>query len=305
MNQTTIQRVVTCSGIGLHSGNKVYLALRPAPANTGIIFDIHTPDGIRRVSPAPKAVMTTALATTLGASGATVSTVEHLLASVLGLGIDNLIVSVEGGEIPIMDGSASAFIALFAEAGVRELPAPRKVMRISRPLETRDGNKYIRALPYAGFRVDYTIDFPHPVIGRQHFSMEVTPETFARVANARTFGFFKDVEYLHSHGLARGGSLESVIVLDDNGVMNPEGLRYADEFVRHKVLDFIGDMAMLGLPIQGQFEICCSGHQLNNTFLRKAEDERVLQLIDLSLEEAQTRKAREKRPAYEGSLALA
>ena len=299
MNQTTIQRVVTCSGIGLHSGNKVYLALRPASANTGIIFDIHTPDGIRRVSPAPKAVATTVLATTLGSNGATVSTVEHLLASVLGLGIDNLIISVEGGEIPIMDGSAAAFLELFAEAGIRELPAPRKVMRISRPLELRDGEKYIRALPYAGFRVDCTIDFPHPTIGRERFSMEVTPE------NARTFGFFKDVEYLHSHGLARGGSLESVVVLDDNGVMNPEGLRYKDEFVRHKVLDFIGDMAMLGMPIQGQFEICCSGHQLNNAFLRKAESERALQLIDLSLEEAQNRKTREKRPAYEGSLALA
>ncbi len=305
MNQTTIQRVVTWSGIGLHSGNKVYLALRPASANTGIIFDIHTPDGIRRVSPAPKAVATTVLATTLGSNGATVSTVEHLLASVLGLGIDNLIISVEGGEIPIMDGSAAAFLELFAEAGIRELPAPRKVMRISRPLELRDGEKYIRALPYAGFRVDCTIDFPHPTIGRERFSMEVTPENFTRVANARTFGFFKDVEYLHSHGLARGGSLESVVVLDDNGVMNPEGLRYKDEFVRHKVLDFIGDMAMLGMPIQGQFEICCSGHQLNNAFLRKAESERALQLIDLSLEEAQNRKTREKRPAYEGSLALA
>ena len=141
MNQTTIQRVVTCSGIGLHSGNKVYLALRPASANTGIIFDIHTPDGIRRVSPAPKAVATTVLATTLGSNGATVSTVEHLLASVLGLGIDNLIISVEGGEIPIMDGSAAAFLELFAEAGIRELPAPRKVMRISRPLELRDGDR--------------------------------------------------------------------------------------------------------------------------------------------------------------------
>ena len=180
MNQTTIQRVVTCSGIGLHSGNKVYLALRPASANTGIIFDIHTPDGIRRVSPAPKAVATTVLATTLGSNGATVSTVEHLLASVLGLGIDNLIISVEGGEIPIMDGSAAAFLELFAEAGIRELPAPRKVMRISRPLELRDGEKYIRALPYAGFRVDCTIDFPHPTIGRERFSMEVTPENFTR-----------------------------------------------------------------------------------------------------------------------------
>ncbi|HIW79148.1 MAG TPA: UDP-3-O-acyl-N-acetylglucosamine deacetylase [Candidatus Bilophila faecipullorum] len=305
MNQTTIQRVVTCSGIGLHSGKKVYLALRPASANTGIIFDIHTQDGIRRVSPTPKAVMTTALATTLGTADATVSTVEHLLASVLGLGIDNLIVSVEGGEIPIMDGSAAAFVKLFAEAGIRRLNAPRKVMRVSRPTELHDGIKHIRALPYAGFRVDYTIDFPHPAIGRQQMSMEVTPETFARVANARTFGFFKDVEYLHSHGLARGGSLESVVVLDDKGVMNPEGLRYRDEFVRHKVLDFIGDMAMLGLPIQGHFDVCCSGHQLNNAFLRKAEEERVLQLIDLSLEEARTRKPREKVPAYEGSLALA
>ena len=299
MNQTTIQRVVTCSGIGLHSGKKVYLALRPASANTGIIFDIHTQDGIRRVSPTPKAVMTTALATTLGTADATVSTVEHLLASVLGLGIDNLIVS------PIMDGSAAAFVKLFAEAGIRRLNAPRKVMRVSRPTELHDGIKHIRALPYAGFRVDYTIDFPHPAIGRQQMSMEVTPETFARVANARTFGFFKDVEYLHSHGLARGGSLESVVVLDDKGVMNPEGLRYRDEFVRHKVLDFIGDMAMLGLPIQGHFDVCCSGHQLNNAFLRKAEEERVLQLIDLSLEEARTRKPREKVPAYEGSLALA
>ena len=305
MNQTTIQRVVTCSGIGLHSGKKVYLALRPASANTGIIFDIHTQDGIRRVSPTPKAVMTTALATTLGTADATVSTVEHLLASVLGLGIDNLIVSVEGGEIPIMDGSAAAFVKLFAEAGIRRLNAPRKVMRVSRPTELHDGIKHIRALPYAGFRVDYTIDFPHPAIGRQQMSMEVTPETFARVANARTFGFFKDVEYLHSHGLARGGSLESVVVLDDKGVMNPEGLRYRDEFVRHKVLDFIGDMAMLDLPIQGHFDVCCSGHQLNNAFLRKAEEERVLQLIDLSLEEARTRKPREKVPAYEGSLALA
>ena len=305
MNQTTIQRVVTCSGIGLHSGKKVYLALRPASANTGIIFDIHTQDGIRRVSPTPKAVMTTALATTLGTADATVSTVEHLLASVLGLGIDNLIVSVEGGEIPIMDGSAAAFVKLFAEAGIRRLNAPRKVMRVSRPTELHDGIKHIRALPYAGFRVDYTIDFPHPAIGRQQMSMEVTPETFARVAIARTFGFFKDVEYLHSHGLARGGSLESVVVLDDKGVMNPEGLRYRDEFGRHKVVDFIGDMAMLGLPIQGHFDVCCSGHQLNNAFLRKAEEERVLQLIDLSLEEARTRKPREKVPAYEGSLALA
>ena len=301
MNQTTIQRVMTCSGIGLHSGNQVNVTLRPAPANTGIVFEIHTSDGIRRVSPTPGAVLTTELATTLGTSGASVSTVEHLLATILGLGIDNLIISVEGGEIPIMDGSASAFVELFARAGIRTLPVSRKVMRVNRPMEYRSGMKSISARPHAGFRVSYTIDFPHPVIGRQHISMDVTPATFARVANARTFGFYRDVEYLHSHGLARGGSLASVIVLDDNGVMNPEGLRYRDEFVRHKLLDFIGDMAMLGTPIQGDFEVRCSGHQINNEFLRKLEDEQALSLVDTAEERRHGRIA----PAYEGSLALA
>lgn len=308
MNQTTTQRSITCSGIGLHSGNRVYLALRPAPANTGIVFEIHTGDAknsIRRVSPTPDAVMTTALATTLGANGASVSTVEHLLASVLGLGIDNLIVSVEGGEIPILDGSAATFVTLFHEAGIRQLPVSRKVMRVSRPVALRSGDKFIRATPYAGLRVDYTIEFPHPSIGRQHMVMEVTPSTFARVANARTFGFLKDVEYLHSHGLARGGSLDNVVVLDDTGIVNPEGLRFTDEFVRHKVLDFIGDMAMLGLPLQGNFEIRCSGHQLNNEFLRKLEAERALQKIDLAHEEARARKSLVALPDYDDGLALA
>ena len=306
IKQRTLKRIVQATGVGLHTGKKVTLTLRPAPANTGVIYrrtDLNPPVDFPADA---KSVRDTMLCTCLvNEHDVRISTVEHLNAALAGLGIDNIIVEVDAPEIPIMDGSAAAFLELFAEAGIRELPAPRKVMRISRPLELRYGEKYIRALPYAGFRVDCTIDFPHPTIGRERFSMEVTPENFTRVANARTFGFFKDVEYLHSHGLARGGSLESVVVLDDNGVMNPEGLRYKDEFVRHKVLDFIGDMAMLGMPIQGQFEICCSGHQLNNAFLRKAESERALQLIDLSLEEAQNRKTREKRPAYEGSLALA
>ncbi len=301
MNQTTIQHVMTCSGIGLHSGNQVRVTLRPAPANTGIVFEIHTADGIRRVSPVPRAVLTTELATTLGANGASVSTVEHLLATILGLGIDNLIVSVEGGEIPIMDGSASAFVELFARAGIRTLPASRKVMRVNRVMEYHSGAKSIVARPHAGFRVSYTIDFPYPAIGRQHISMDVTPATFARVANARTFGFYKDVEYLHSHGLARGGSLASVIVLDDKGVMNPEGLRFKDEFVRHKLLDFIGDMAMLGTPIQGDFDVRCSGHQLNNAFLRKLEDEQALTLIDTAEEQHRKRLV----PTYESSFALA
>ena len=301
MNQTTIQHVMTCSGIGLHSGNQVRVTLRPAPANMGIVFEIHTADGIRRVSPTPRAVLTTELATTLGTNGASVSTVEHLLATILGLGIDNLIISVEGGEIPIMDGSASAFVELFARAGIRTLSSSRKVMRVNRTMEYRSGAKSIVARPHNGFRVSYTIDFPHPAIGRQHISMDVTPATFGRVANARTFGFYKDVEYLHSHGLARGGSLSSVIVLDDKGVMNPEGLRYRDEFVRHKLLDFIGDMAMLGTPIQGDFDVRCSGHQLNNEFLRKLEGEHVLSLVDTADEQHRKRLV----PTYEGSFVLA
>ena len=298
MKQTTIQHEMTCSGIGLHSGNRVQLVLRPAPADTGIVFEIVTEQGIRRVMPTPHAVLTTELATTLGAGGASVSTVEHLLASILGLGVDNLVIRVEGGEIPILDGSASVFVDLFARAGIRHLAASRRVMQVVRPMELHQDGKFIRVRPYKGFRVSYTIDFPHPVIGRQHLSMEVTPATFARVANARTFGFYKDVEYLHSHGLARGGSLESVIVLDDKGVMNPEGLRFRDEFVRHKTLDFIGDMAMLGMPILGDFEVCCSGHQLNNRFLCMLEDEKALRLVD-------TEHRRQQAPAYEGSLALA
>ena len=298
MRQTTLRHEVTCTGIGLHSGNQVQLALRPAPVDTGIVFEISTATGIRRVTPSPRAVLTTELATTLGAGGVSVSTVEHLLATLLGLGIDNVFVRVEGGEIPIMDGSASAFVDMIARTGVRQLDAPRQVMRVVRSMELVEGGKSIRVRPYAGFRISYLIDFPHPTIGRERLTMDVTPATFAKVANARTFGFYKDVEYLHSHGLARGGSLESVIVLDDHGVMNPGGLRFRDEFVRHKTLDFIGDMAMLGTPIQGDFEVCCSGHQLNNRFLRMLEDERALQLVSTS-------PRREQRPAYEGSLALA
>lgn len=285
MYQTTIRRAVTCSGIGLHGGKQVHMALHPAPADSGIVFHIHTDQGVRRVSPSPDAVMTTELATTLGTPDngrgkAAVSTVEHVLATVRGLSIDNLAIHVEGGEIPIMDGSASAFVNAFAEAGIRTLPAPRRVLRVTRPFELADGRKHIRVVPHAGFRVDCTIDFPHPSIGRQRLVMDVTPASFARIAKARTFGFLKDVEYMHSHGLALGGSLDNAVVLDDSGVVNPEGLRAPDEFVRHKVLDFIGDMAMLRLPLQGSFELACSGHQFNNVFLRALDASRTLQEVE-------------------------
>lgn len=268
MQQITIMRKVECTGIGLHSGKKVKLALRPAPEDTGIVFHVPGRDGRREITPVPEAVIATGLATTLGRDNVTVATVEHLLAALRGLGIDNVRIDVDGGEIPIMDGSAAPFIMLLSEAGVRVQHKPRKVLRIKKPVNFIRGSKGIRAEPYNGFHVDYAIDFPHPSIGRQRLALDVTPRTFSSVAKARTFGFLRDVEMLRERGLALGGSLDNAVVLDERGVLNKEGLRHSDEFVRHKLLDFVGDMAMLPLPLHGRFTVSCSGHALNNEFLR-------------------------------------
>lgn len=301
MHQTTLCHTVACSGIGLHSGKEVRLKLCPAPADTGIVFHIHVNGGVRRVSPSPQAVMTTELATTLGTPDhITVSTVEHLLAAVRGMGVDNLAIHVEGGEVPILDGSAAVFVRLFGEAGTRSLAAPRRVLRVVRPFECEDNGKRIRVAPYAGFRVDCTIEFPHPAIGRQRLVMDVTPASFGQVASARTFGFLRDVEYMHSRGLALGGSLDNAVVLDENGVLNPEGLRAPDEFVRHKVLDFIGDMAMLRLPLQGSFQLVRSGHQFNNAFLRALEANRLLQEVDAEAARSAARQRDRRAPFGRG-----
>lgn len=268
MTQTTINQSIECTGIGLHSGKTVRLGLRPASEHTGVIFHIRTPDGVREISPRPDIVTDTGLATTLSVGNARVSTVEHLLAAIRGLAIDNIHVDVEGGEIPIMDGSAAPFVLLLSKAGVTRQSAPRRVLRIRKPVSfSRDG-KSIEAYPHDGFAVEYSITFPHRLIGTQTMRLTLTPRSFAEVSRARTFGFLREVEYLHSKGLARGGSLDNAIVLDDCSVLNKEGLRFDDEFVRHKVLDFIGDMAMLDRPLQGRFVVSCSGHALNNEFLR-------------------------------------
>lgn len=300
MNQTTIKKSIECSGVGLHGGKMVHLTMRPAPEDTGIVFDIHTAQGVRRVAPNPQAVVATGLATTLGASGnghdASVATVEHLLAAIRGLEIDNMIIEVQGGEVPIMDGSAASFVMLLRNAGIRTQSRARRVLRIAKPISHESDGKSIRALPHDGFRVDYTIDFAHPLIGVQHMSMEVTPRTFAEVAKARTFGFLREVEYMHSKGLALGGSLDNAVVLDDYAVLNDDGLRFPDEFVRHKILDFIGDMAMLGTPLQGHFIVHCSGHALNNAFLRVLTENADIYLQEVTLDEpAAERTAR--RPA--------
>lgn len=273
MQQTTIARTVSYTGVGLHSGKDVQMRLQPAPADSGIVFHVHTPAGVRRIAPRPSAVSATALATTLSDGQACVSTVEHVLAALAGMAVDNVQIHVFGGEVPIMDGSAAPVTALLKEAGLRALRAPRRVAHVRRPLSVAGDGKAIHVWPHEGFYVDYTIDFPHASIGRQRLSLEITPDTFAEIAFARTFGFLQEVEYLHSKGLALGGSLGNAVVLDEQGVVNPEGLRCPDEFVRHKMLDFVGDMAMLGMPLQGAFEIHCSGHQLNNAFLRRLSGE--------------------------------
>ena len=272
MLQQTIMRPITYTGIGLHSGKEVELKLQPANVNSGISFHIHTSKGIKIIKPSAHVVLTTALATTLGYENIQVSTVEHLLAALTGLNIDNIECHVLGAEIPIMDGSALPITNLIKKVGIRSQYALRRVAKIVRPFSFAGDGKAIHARPYDGFYVDYTINFDHPSIGEQRLSLEIMPETFHEIAHARTFGFMKEVEYLHSNNLALGGSLQNSVVLNEHGVINPEGLRCPDEFVRHKMLDFVGDMAMFGMPLHGAFEVHCSGHHHNNMFLRKLEE---------------------------------
>lgn len=273
MFQTTVARPVSFTGVGLHSGRDVQIKFQPAPVDSGIVFFAHTSSGVRRIHPEPEAVTATALATTLSDGKASVSTVEHVLAALNGLRVDNVQVHVMGGEVPIMDGSAAQVVRMIRDAGVRAQHMERRVARIRRSLSVAGEGKAIHARPHHGFYVDYTIDFPHRSIGRQRLALEITPESFMRIADARTFGFLQEVEYLHSKGLVLGGSLGNAVVLDEDGIVNPEGLRCPDEFVRHKILDFVGDMAMFGMPLQGAFEVHCSGHHHNNMFLRRLQAE--------------------------------
>ncbi|WP_319585040.1 UDP-3-O-acyl-N-acetylglucosamine deacetylase [uncultured Pseudodesulfovibrio sp.] len=296
MSQTTIHRSVRCTGIGLHSGKQVDLVLRPAAEDTGILFSLRDGSGSTFMTPAPSLVVETSLATVLGDGRETVATVEHLLATINGMGIDNIHIEVTGKEVPIMDGSAGSFVYLLKQAGVRTLNKPRKVLTFKKAMEFEQDGKYIKARPYDGLRVDYTIEFAHPLIGRQHMTLEITPENFAQhLAKARTFGFLKEVDYLHANGLALGGSLDNAVVLDEYNILNADGLRFEDEFVRHKMLDFVGDIATFGARLQGHFEVFASGHALNNAFLRHLDENR-----DLYLEEkVESVSAVEESPARE------
>jgi UDP-3-O-[3-hydroxymyristoyl] N-acetylglucosamine deacetylase len=271
IKQRTLKNIIRATGIGLHTGEKVYLTLRPAAPNTGIVFRrVDLPQPVE-IQARPESVGDTRLSSTLEQGGAKVSTVEHLMAALAGLGIDNIYVDLSAAEVPIMDGSASPFVFLLQSAGIEEQNAAKKYIRIKKTVEVHDGDKWVRFEPYNGFRVNFTIAFDHPVFetSGQSITLDLAQASFVKeISRARTFGFMQDVETLRTHGLALGGSMDNAIVMDEYRVLNSDGLRYEDEFVKHKVLDAIGDLYILGHPLIGAFTAYKSGHALNNRLLR-------------------------------------
>lgn len=271
--QRTLEKATTISGIGLHSGARINMKLRPAVANTGIIF--HRTDGEKTIAikACSENVVDTRMATVLGRQGLTVSTIEHFMAALAAFGIDNLHVDIDGPEVPVLDGSAAPFIREIQQAGIKTLDSCRKFIAIRKPLEIIEGEKRISIIPSRFFRISFDIAFDHPAISVQHHSMKFSTENFCKeIANARTFGFLHEVEYLKANGLARGGSLENAVVIDDKGVMNPEGLRYQNEFVRHKILDSFGDFSLLGAPLLGHIRAFKAGHDLNAKMVKVIEE---------------------------------
>jgi UDP-3-O-[3-hydroxymyristoyl] N-acetylglucosamine deacetylase len=283
VRQRTLKKPVEVTGIGLHTGEKVRLALRPAPANSGITFRRVDLSPVVEIHAEARLVHDTRLSTCLEADGARVATIEHLMSAFAGLGIDNAYVDLTSAEVPIMDGSAGTFIFLLQSAGLEEQPAPKKFVRIKKTVEVRDGDKWVRFEPYNGFRLDFTINFPHPVIAntKQTVTVDLNEHSYIRdISRARTFGFMHEFEAMRAQGRALGGNLDNAIVMDEFRVINPEGLRSEDEFVKHKVLDAIGDLYLIGYPLIGAFSGFKSGHALNNALLRKlVEDESAWEFV--------------------------
>ena len=277
IRQRTLKNMIRATGVGLHTGEKVYLTLRPAAPNTGIVFRrIDLPHPVE-IKAEPYAVGDTRLSSCLEKGGVRVSTVEHLMSAFAGLGVDNAYVDITAPEVPIMDGSAGPFVFLLQSAGIEEQSAAKQFIRILKPVEVKEGDKWVRLEPHNGFKVDLSIDFVHPVFDRSRQSVSVdfsTTSYIKEVCRARTFGFMQDVETMRSQGLALGGSLDNAIVMDEYRVLNTDGLRYDDEFVKHKVLDAIGDLYLLGHPLIGAFSGYKSGHALNNQLLRHLLQER-------------------------------
>ncbi|MEI6860155.1 MAG: UDP-3-O-acyl-N-acetylglucosamine deacetylase [Shewanella sp.] len=270
--QRTVKQMVKTIGVGLHSGNKVTLSIKPAPINSGIVLVRTDLEPAVSIPAKAELVRETTMCTVLvNDDGVRISTIEHLFAALAGLGIDNAIIEVDSPEIPIMDGSASPFVFLLQSVGIQEQTAPKKYLRIKKKIRVEDGDKWVELKPYKGFRVDFAIDFDHPEIARsqQHIVMDFSSSAFIRdISRARTFGFMRDIEYLRANNLALGGSMENAVVLDEYKVLNPNGLRYEDEFVKHKMLDAFGDLYVVGHAIVGEFRAYKTGHALNNQLVR-------------------------------------
>jgi UDP-3-O-[3-hydroxymyristoyl] N-acetylglucosamine deacetylase len=301
LKQRTIKNVIRATGVGLHSGEKVFLTLRPAVAETGIIFRRTDLDPVVEIPARAELVTETMLCTGLSRGGGQVLTIEHLMSALAGLGIDNAYIDLSAPEVPIMDGSASPFVFLLQSAGIVEQAAPKRFIRIKRALEVRDGDKIARFEPYDGFKLGFTIQFNHPMIPATQSRAEVEFSTAAyvkEVSRARTFGFMRDLVFMRERNLGLGGSMDNAIVLDEFRVLNDDGLRYGDEFVRHKILDAVGDLYLAGHAILGAFEGYKSGHALNNKLVRAL-------LADQSAWEEVTFPAVETAPIGYGALHLA
>lgn len=265
--QRTIKKVVSFEGIGLHTGKNSKVKLRPAPRDTGIVF--FRSDKGKYINATLKAVCDSAFATTIGSNGTRIKTVEHLLAALSGMGIDNVIVEIEGSEIPIMDGSSARFVDLIRKSGIAKQASIRPYLRITKPVVFTEGHAEVSAIPYNGRRITYRIQFDHRLLGNQKMTIDLEDDTFiTELAPARTFGFLKDVECLRANGFAKGGSLENAIILSETSILNASGLRFEDEFIRHKLLDFIGDVSLIGFPIYGHLIASRSGHTANLKFLK-------------------------------------
>ncbi|WP_298041767.1 UDP-3-O-acyl-N-acetylglucosamine deacetylase [uncultured Campylobacter sp.] len=284
MRQTTIAKKVHNVGIGLHKGEPIRLTLEPLEAGSGIVF--YRSDLGVSFKAEPKNVINTQMATVVGNEKGYISTIEHLMSAINAYGIDNIRIIVDANEIPVMDGSSASFCMLLDEAGVRELDANKKALIIKRAVEIREGDKLVRLSPSKSPKFDYTIKFSHPLIGTQHYVFEFSKKAYLKeISRARTFGFLKDVQALRSMGLALGGSLENAVVIDENKILNPEGLRFENEFVRHKILDAIGDLALVGAPILGDYTAFAGSHDLNHKLtLAVLADTKNFELVDLTAE---------------------
>lgn len=282
MKQTTIARRVETVGIGLHKGEPIRLILEPLDANSGII--LHREDLGISFEAEPKNVINTQMATVVGNEKGFISTIEHLMAAVNGYGIDNIRISVDANEIPVMDGSAISFCMLLDEAGIRHLDAGKKVILVRREVEVVEGSKFVRTSPSRNPKFDYTIKFDHPVIGEQRYVFEFSKSSFVKnIARARTFGFLKDLQRLQAQNLALGASLDNAVAIDDTHILNPEGLRFENEFVRHKILDAVGDLSLLGAPLLGDYTAFAGSHDLNHKLtLALMADEKNYEIATLS-----------------------